>query len=85
MPLLKGMSIIHNLFVLMTVVKTSAVVAIDATNAALGPWAGSLMSILVSLSALGAANGIIICGARYLVMHLLSSVATFLHFLVVDH
>ncbi|KAG0563253.1 hypothetical protein KC19_8G016100 [Ceratodon purpureus] len=49
-----------------SVVKTSAVVAIDATNAALGPWAGSLMSILVSLSALGAANGIIICGARYL-------------------
>lgn len=75
MSLLKGMSIIHKLIVVMTVVKTSAVVAIDATNAALGPWAGSLMSILVALSAFGSANGVIICGARYLVMHLFSSVA----------
>lgn len=48
------------------VVKTSAVVAIDAADAALGPWAGSFMSILVAISLLGSANGIIICGARYL-------------------
>ena len=59
----------------MIVVKTSAVVAIDATNAALGPWAGSFVSILVALSAFGSANGIIICGARYLVMNLLSSIS----------
>ena len=75
MPWLKGLSVIHELIFVMTVVKTSAVVAIDATNVALGPWAGSFMSILVAISALGSANGIIICGARYLVMHLLSSIA----------
>lgn len=56
----------------MTVVKTSAVVAIDAADAALGPWAGSFMSILVAISLLGSANGIIICGARYLVMNRLT-------------
>jgi amino acid transporter len=47
-------------------VKASGVVAIDATTVALGPWAGSFISILVAISVLGSANGIIICGARYL-------------------
>jgi hypothetical protein len=55
------------------VVKTSAVVAIDATDAALGPWVGSFMSILIAISVFGSGNGLIIYGGRFLVMTLLSS------------
>jgi hypothetical protein len=57
----------------LTVVKTSAVVAIDATDAALGPWVGSFMSILIAISVFGSGNGLIIYGGRFLVMTLLSS------------
>ena len=63
----------HKWIAVLTVVRTTAVVAIDATDAALGAWAGSFMSILIAISVLGAANGVIIYGGRYLVMNLLSS------------
>jgi len=53
----------------MIVMKTSGVVAIDAINAALGPWSRPYMSLLVAISILGSANGIVICSARYLVMN----------------
>lgn len=71
-----GISIVMVIYLLLNViylcilpasaVKTSAVVAVDVANVALGPRAGSLMSILIAISVLGSANGIIIYGARYL-------------------
>lgn len=57
----------NELCTVVAVIKVSGVVAIDATRAALGPWAGSVTSILVGLSVFGSMNGTIICGARYLV------------------
>ena len=57
----------NELCTVVAVIKLSGVVAIDATRAALGPWAGSVTSILVGLSVFGSMNGSIICGARYLV------------------
>lgn len=60
---------IYKMIVAMTAVRASGVVAIDATTVALGPWAGSFISILVAVSVLGAANGVIICGSRYLVLN----------------
>lgn len=57
----------NELCTVVAVIKLSGVVAIDATRAALGNWAGSVTSILVGLSVFGSMNGSIICGARYLV------------------
>ena len=59
----------NELCTVVAVIKLSGVVAIDATRAALGPWAGPVTSILVGLSVFGSMNGSIICGARYLVQN----------------
>lgn len=61
---------------IMTGVTTSAVIAIDATDAASSEAMGigqDPLGLLMAISLLGSADGIIIYNGRYLVMYLLSS------------